>query len=135
MRRVQRSILALSLAALAFGSPARAQTLRVCDDVKDPLGLNPYQSFSEKALIIIQQVLECLVRLAAQGRLEPAVAESWERVNDTTMRFHLRKGVVFHNGEPFNGLCVKTSLERYVDPKTQYPGLGFVSAIERVDVV
>ena len=134
--RACRRAFALCLIALAAASPARAQTvLRICDDVDEPLGLNPCQSFSEKALTIIQQVLEGLVRFDPQGRLQPALAERWERIDDRTMRFHLRKGVFFHDGEPFDGRSVKTSLERYVDPATRYPGLGFVNTIERVDVV
>src|SRR5215831_3369439 len=35
--------------------------------------------------------------------IEPHLAESWERPNDTTYIFKLRKGVRFHNKPPVNG--------------------------------
>ena len=34
---------------------------------------------------------------------KPMLATEWKIVNDTTWEFKLRKGVKFHNGEPFNG--------------------------------
>ena len=42
----------------------------------------------------------------------PALAERWEIVEPTRWRFHLRKGVKFHNGEPFTADDVVFSLER-----------------------
>src|ERR1051326_7323724 len=109
--------------------------LRVCDDIKDPPNLDPFQVFSEKTHTIIQQALEGLVRLNTDGKLEPALAESWERIDEKTIRFHLRKNVLFHNGEMFDAKAVKFSLEHYVDPETKYPGFGFVSTIARVSIL
>lgn len=48
--------------------------------------------------------------------LYPALATSWEIMEDTRWRFNLRQGVKFHNGEPFNAAAVKFSLERHLDP-------------------
>lgn len=47
--------------------------------------------------------------------LYPALATSWEVMEDTRWRFNLRKGVKFHNGEPFNATAVKFSLERHLN--------------------
>lgn len=119
-----------------MANPLRAESvLRVCDDVKDPPSLNPYQVFTEKALTILQQVLEGLVRFDPNGKIEPCLAESWERVDPLRMRFHLRKGVKFQNGEPLTSRAVKFSLEKYVAPETKYPGLGFVGTIAGVNIV
>lgn len=42
----------------------------------------------------------------------PQLAESWELSDDgRTYIFHLRKGVRFHNGTPFNASTVEFSLE------------------------
>jgi peptide/nickel transport system substrate-binding protein len=111
------------------------KVLSVCDDVNEPQSLNPYQVFSEKAHTLIQQMLEGLLRFKPDGRLEPCLAERWERVNDTTTRFFLRKGVVFHNGEPFDAQSVKFSIEKYVNPATRFLGAGFVETISSVNVV
>src|SRR5688572_19700830 len=82
--------------------PVFAKPIVICDDVQQPPSLNPYQVFSEKVHTLVQQIMEGLVRFDTEGQIEPALAERWERINDTTMRFYLRKGVSFHNGEPFN---------------------------------
>src|SRR5262249_4787722 len=43
------------------------------------------------------------------------LAERWENVTPTTWRFHLRKGVKFHNGKPLEAEDVKYSIEQYLD--------------------
>ena len=42
----------------------------------------------------------------------PALAESWEILEPTHWRFHLRKGVKFHNGDPFTADDVLFSADR-----------------------
>ena len=44
---------------------------------------------------------------------EPRLAERWERLDDLTMRFYLRKGVKFHSGNPFTAKDVKFTFERF----------------------
>lgn len=113
---------------LSAGASLRAESVfRVCDDVEQPASLNPYQVFSEKTLTIIQQALEGLVRFDPKGEIEPALAERWERIDAYTMRFHLRGGVRFQNGETLDAEAVKFSLEKYAAPETAYPGRGFVT--------
>jgi len=131
------SILVFALMA----SPARAAAspqldrLIVCDDVQDPLTLDPHKEFSEKNHILLQQIYEGLVRFGPQGQIEPALALSWEQRDPVTMRFHLRGNVRFHNGEPFDAEAVKASIERILDPRTKNPAIGFVNSLARVDIV
>jgi peptide/nickel transport system substrate-binding protein len=46
------------------------------------------------------------------GKVGPRLATSWERLDDLTWRFHLRKGVTFHDGAPFNADAVLTEMKR-----------------------
>jgi peptide/nickel transport system substrate-binding protein len=46
---------------------------------------------------------------------EPRLAERWERIDDLTMRFYLRKGVKFHSGNPFTAKDVKFTFERFYE--------------------
>nr|WP_272039509.1 nickel ABC transporter substrate-binding protein [Paenibacillus sp. JJ-100] len=56
-------------------------------------------------------VYESLVENTAEG-IKPLLAESWDISKDgRTYTFHLRKGVKFHDGEPFNAEAVKQNLE------------------------
>jgi len=50
---------------------------------------------------------------------KPMLAESWRIVNDTTWEFKLRKGVKFHNGEPFTAPSVKATIDYALDPASK----------------
>ena len=112
---------------------ASARNLTVADDVSDPLTLDPQKQFSDKNHTLCQQMFDGLVRFDPDGKIEPALAVSWERVDPTRMRFKLREGVVFHNGEPFDSETVKFTIERYLDPATGFPARGFIDSIDRVE--
>ena len=61
----------------------------------------------------------------------PLLAERWEIVNPTTWRFHLRKGVKFHNGDSFDAKDVKYSFETYLDPKSRRDVQSFLENLRR----
>ena len=112
-------------------SVAQPGELAVCLDIHEPATLDPFDVFAEKGYVALQQTLEGLVRFNPDGGIEPALALSWERINDRIMRFHLRRDVKFHNGEPFDSESVRLSVERYLDPHTRFPGLGFLGPLEK----
>ncbi len=128
-----------SLILLALAGAARAaappRVLRVCDDVVAPVTLDPRRQFSEKNYTIIRQIFDGLVRFDPAGRIEPALAVSWTRVDPLTVEFKLRPGVRFHDGEPFDAEAVRFSIESLIDPKTAFPGAGFLDSIEKAEVV
>lgn len=47
---------------------------------------------------------------------KPLLAESWEQLSDTVWQFKLRKGVKFHNGEPFDADDVVYTLNWISNP-------------------
>ncbi|MGH7334062.1 MAG: ABC transporter substrate-binding protein [Candidatus Rokuibacteriota bacterium] len=51
----------------------------------------------------------------------PWLVTKWEQVNPTTMRWYLRKGVKFHNGEDFTAESVKVSFEQYSATNSRSP--------------
>lgn len=62
------------------------------------------------------------MRYTGDLKIEPALAESWETVTPTTWRFHLRKGVKFHNGDAFTADDVLASLARVSDDASPLKG-------------
>lgn len=71
----------------------------------------------------------------ADNRIVPQLAESWKALDDLTWQFKLRRGVVFHNGEPFNAEAVRFTFERVLDPNQKSPNRANVGEVARVDVV
>src|SRR5213594_4238434 len=61
----------------------------------------------------IRQVFESLVDVDAQGRPAPDLALAWKPVGELTWEFALRRGVTFHDGEPFNADTVLFNLDRF----------------------
>lgn len=82
-----------------------------------PRDLDPHVDETVPVQDIYRHIFEALVYLDAEGQVQPWLAESWERIDDTTMRFHLRQGVSFHDGSPFTAETVRFNVERIWDPE------------------
>src|SRR2546425_3662147 len=78
-----------------------------------------------------------LDRDAKTFKPKPMLAESWRIVNDTTWEFKLRKGVKFHNGEPFTAASVKATIDYALDPatKSHYAAAAYWGLVKEVQVV
>lgn len=103
--------------------------------MRDPLTLDPHKQFAEKNHTLLQQMYEGLVRFDSAGRIQPALAVSWQRRGPLRVRFVLRRGVRFHSGEPFDAEAVRFSIARYLDPKTNFPALGFINSLDGVEII
>ncbi len=99
----------------------------------EPGSLDASTDVNTTSRLLFINIYDPLVHRDAQGKLVGKLAESWEQVNDTTLRFHLRKGVTFHNGEEFTADSVKFSFGRYADPKSQ--AAAKTSTIQEVRVI
>ncbi|MEJ2764364.1 ABC transporter substrate-binding protein [Photobacterium sp. MCCC 1A19761] len=89
--------LAVALMAAGLSFSAAAADIKVAYDA-DPVSLDPHEQLSGGTLQMSHMVFDPLVRYTQDLDFEPRLAQSWERINDTTFRFSLRKGVKFHSG-------------------------------------
>ncbi|NQZ51665.1 MAG: ABC transporter substrate-binding protein [Moritella sp.] len=89
--------LAIALMAAGLSFSAAAADITVAYDA-DPVSLDPHEQLSGGTLQMSHMLFDPLVRFTKDFDFEGRIAEKWERVNDTTFRFHLRKGVKFHSG-------------------------------------
>ncbi len=81
-------------------------------------------------------IYEGLVAFDPKLKTIPALAESWERSGDSlTWTFHLRKGVKFHDGTPFNTQAVEAHIRRIQDPKSGSPNKNLWDHIKGIKVV
>ncbi|MFK7855079.1 MAG: ABC transporter substrate-binding protein [Granulosicoccus sp.] len=78
----------------------------------DPQTLDPHASNTAPVLGFLNNVYEGLVRRDKQMQIEPALAKSWEKLEEGGWRFNLREGVVFHDGAAFTADDVLFSYER-----------------------
>ncbi len=130
--------LLLATLLLATGtSPATAQApgeLRVAIPWT-PENLDPTMNLSSIRAAVGVSMFDSLVGRDSENRIVPQLAESWKLLDDLTWQLRLRKGVVFHNGEPLNSEAVKFTVERVLDPNQKSPNRANIAEIVRVEVV
>ncbi|MEM7071610.1 MAG: ABC transporter substrate-binding protein [Pseudomonadota bacterium] len=99
------------LSLFMIAGTVQAKTLRLAYDA-DPVSLDPHEQLSGGTLQLSHMVFDPLVRWTKELGFEGRLAETWQRIDDTTMRFFLRRGVIFHSGAPFKAADVKWTFER-----------------------
>ena len=97
--------------------------------------LDPQKNGIAAVESILKNMFESLVEFDGDLVIQPALAESWERLDDLTLQFKLREDVNFHNGEHFDAHAAKASLERALDPETEGPMARQYALVESIDVV
>ncbi|MCA0418747.1 MAG: ABC transporter substrate-binding protein, partial [Proteobacteria bacterium] len=138
----RRSVLGAGLAGPLLASPflispARAQ--RAAGIIRYglsafPPNLQPWVSTGASAGTVKMLINRSLVSYDSKGELRGELAESWSRDADGAWVFKLRKGCVFHNGEPVTADDVKWSIEQIAGEKsTAYMRTQF-QLIERVEI-
>jgi len=98
-------------------NPAPAATTLILADDSPPMTMDPHAANTDANSSVMTNLFDgLLARTGKDGLLVPALAERFERKDLNTWVFYLRKGVKFHNGNPFTAEDVKFSLERLADP-------------------
>ena len=118
MRTLLLALLAAALILPSATSASQADTL-VWGRGGDSVSLDLAQATDGESIKAGIQVLENLVIFGKDSMdVEPQLAESWSVSEDgLTWTFKLRKGVKFHDGEPFNAQAVYDSFARVIDEK------------------
>jgi len=101
----------------------------------EPVTLNFVTLSDQVSDYVARLVGDGLVDRDADLRVVPRLAASWDVADGgRLLTFHLRRGVRFHDGEPFTSADVKYTYERVVDPKSRAVGRmdGFLP-IDRVE--
>jgi len=111
-----------SIVAMAV-SPSFGQSLRYANQ-GELKSLDPYTLKETTTIAHLAHVYEGLVSRDKDLKIVPALAESFEILEPTRWRFHLRKGVKFHNGDPFTADDVLFSAQR-----VRSPGSNFLSNV------
>jgi ABC-type transport system substrate-binding protein len=130
-------LMVLWLAPLAWPAgeiPKKGGSLILCVG-DEPPGLDPTASASAAIdRVVYSNIFEGLVKTDRNGKLVPGLAAKWDVSADGKVyTFQLRKGVSFHNGEPFNAQVAKWNLERGGAEGTKNAHPEFFRAIEKIE--
>lgn len=86
-----------------------------------------------------RNMFDGLVTRDANMRVVPELAESWRLIDDCTWEFRLRKGIRWHNGDPFTAADVKFTLERIIEPNRidgrSSPRKGLLGPLKKAEVI
>jgi peptide/nickel transport system substrate-binding protein len=134
------ALLVCALGASLVAAPAMAQksadTLRVV--FRDAVtNVDPYFNQLRTGVVISHQAWDGLVyRDPDTFQIKPLLATSWKLVDDKTIEFDLRRGVKFHNGDPFTADDVVYTLNTVsaADSKVSVPSnVNWIERAEKLD--
>ena len=98
---------------------------------------DPIDTFTLTWGRIGSNIYDPLILRGPDLKLRPGLALSWQFLdNNTRLRFKLRQGVKFHDGEPFNAAAVKFTFDRLLGPEgAKGPQQANYTAIGSVEVI
>lgn len=103
----------------------------------DGAGQDPMLTTAFSHKVYWDEIHDYLIEQEPSGNLVGALAESWEAAEDQlTWTFHIREGVIFHNGDELTAEDVAWSLNRATfDPESTSGLSSRAQAIESIEVV
>lgn len=115
MKKVCLALFVAGTLGLASHAALAENVVRWATDADIPT-LDPDAYASTKALTFQNHIYEALVQRDDNLKIQPWLATGWKQINDTTLRFTLRQGVKFHNGDELTADDVVASIARVTDP-------------------
>ena len=135
MKKLMTFTAALLLTALLSAVAQAAGTLIYAAQA-DAVGLSPILTNDSVSSVATRHIYENLIRRNPETlELEPWLATAWETPDDTTWVFHLREGVTFQDGTPFNAEAVKFTFDRIKDPEVAAPRASLLEPVSNIEVV
>ncbi|AZY48311.1 ABC transporter substrate-binding protein [Bordetella avium] len=104
---------ALAIAGLVASAAVSAQTTLRIGLQDDPDVLDPARARTFVGRLVFASLCDRLVDITPDLKFVPQLAESWSTSEDgKALTFKLRKGAVYHDGNPIDAASVKANLER-----------------------
>lgn len=134
----------MTVFALALLAGCRSESACVrCDTIViaatgEPQSILPPLVVETVGRDISDQIFEHLANLASgaptvdTAAYRPALAERWERVDSLTLRFHLRPGAIWQDGQPVTAGDVVFSFNAFADSVLDAPARGALASIASV---
>lgn len=107
------------VAQAAGGINHDPSTLIIGSQYGDPQNFDPIATFTLSWGMIGSNIFDALVYRGPDLKIDKSkgLATGWHYLNQNTLRFTLRHGVTFQDGEPFNAAAVKFTFDRLLGPQ------------------
>jgi peptide/nickel transport system substrate-binding protein len=127
----------MSVGFLCFSQPdmARGETKVVVGLNHDARSLDPVLTMDGTTNRVLRHLYDDLFFRDRNMRMIPWLAKSYEFVDPLTWQIKLRKGIKFHNGEPFNAESVKFTIDFVLDPANKALTRVLVATVNNVEIV
>lgn len=112
----------------------RTPTTLVVAVPNDPKGANPLVDANNEVQGVANNIYSKLVRFDSTAKVVPDLAESWDIQDQSrTFVFHLTKGVLWHDGQPFSSADAKFTLDSIRQSGFQKSRLQDLTSVEAPD--
>lgn len=102
----------------------------------EPTSLDPQGPVGSGQNVIFPFLYDTLVYRQADNTYHPYLAESWTISEDgLVVDFHLKPGVIFHDGTPLNADAVKYTFDRLMELGAKSPLAGGFASVDSIEVV
>ena len=98
-----------------------------------PANLDPRVGTDAQSERIGKLLFDALVRRDEHFQPQPCLAERWEVPDPLTYVFHLRRGVVFHDGRPLTSADVKWTFDSILTGAIRTPKASTYRYVEHID--
>lgn len=135
---IHAAFIALALTgSLLTAAPAFAAGTLTVSSPQDPGSWDPVDTFLVNWASVSTNIFDGLTYRGPDRKLVAGLATAWEELDGgKRLRFTLREGVKFHNGEPFNAEAVKYTFDRLLGEEgSKGPQKSNYAAIERVEII
>ncbi len=123
-------LLVLLVASLGAGSGDFHRSMS-----SSPTRINPLLATDSASSEITDWIFNGLVKFDANGSIAPDLATDWRFEDNRTLLFHLRRGVVWHDGAPFTARDVKFTYEMMRSKKVVTPYKSDFKYVREVEIV
>jgi len=128
--------LALATMAGTVQAGPKDNSVKVAFDIA-PENIDPYFNSARVGVIIAQQVWDTLLyRDPVTGEHKGQLAKSWRWVDERTLEFELRQGVIFQNGEAFDADDVVYTFNYVANPANKVvtqSNVAWIAGAEKID--
>ncbi len=123
-------VVGIKLNNLGMGTKSVSKTLNyIIIKPRQKINLNLFEAEKYEPAIIVQQLVGNLIYYSNFGRYETRLADSWNKTDDFTWSFKLKKKLKCENGEPINPDTFKKSLEKSILIFEKKGGIPILSSL------